>query len=97
MGYGPQIGVSREGHPVFLYVDPQSNTRTYVVVLPDGRAFYSDEQGRITVPNTGKDNPLALALAGGALGLLFGEVPGALIGFIAGAILGRQISKKPGG
>jgi hypothetical protein len=47
MGYGPQLANSHEGYPVYLYTDPHSQMTTYAVVLPDGRAFYSDAHRRI--------------------------------------------------
>jgi hypothetical protein len=93
--YGPQIAQSPEGFPVCLYTDPQSKLNRYVVVLPDGRAFYSDQHGRI-VSTPAESNPeVALALVGGIIGLLTGFGPGgALLGGLVGAILGKQAAKQ---
>src|SRR2546430_1475730 len=82
-GYGHQVGTSSEGFPVYLYTDPNSKLRTYVVLLPDGRAFYSDRRGRI-VSDIKDASPAveALALVGGIVGLLIGGAPGAILGGI---------------
>jgi len=71
----------------------------YVVVLPDGRAFYSDSHGRIGANATGNDVQAALALVGGALGFLLGEGmgaggAGAIAGALVGAFAGHELSKK---
>ncbi len=91
VGYGPQIGRSPEGFPVYQYTDPQSKLTTFVVVLPDGRAFYSDERGKIVstpvfLP-TGVDSQVGLALLGGIIGLALGGGP---LGAIVGGILRPQ-------
>ena len=93
--YGPQVTQSPEGFPVCLYTDPHSKLNRYVVILPDGRAFYSDEHGRI-VSTPAESNPeVALAVVGGIIGLLTGLGPGAaLLGGLAGALLGKQAAKK---
>ena len=98
MRYNRQVGTSREGHPVYLYTDPTTGTTRFVVVLPDGRAFYSDQYGRISPPGT-NDKAVGGALLGGlVLGLAFGPA-GAIIGAIAGAVVGNEASKgeKKGG
>lgn len=90
MGYGPQIGTSREGYPVYLYTDARTNVTRPVVVLPDGRAFYSDAGGRIGSTPAEPDKQVGLALIGGLIGLAFGggfAVLGALIGAAAGGAL----------
>jgi hypothetical protein len=96
-GYGPQVGRSQEGYPVYLYTDPQTRLRRYVVILPDGRALYSDAQGRIGPRQSEAQKQTALALLGGLIGLGAGGPVGALIGAIAGAIVGSEISKKKQG
>ncbi len=30
-GYGPRVGQSPEGYPIFLYTDPRSRVMSYVV------------------------------------------------------------------
>jgi uncharacterized membrane protein len=96
MGYGPRVAFSHEGYPVYLYTDPHSQMRTYVVVLPDGRAFYSDARGRIVATPAESDKQVAGALVGGLTGLaLFGPV-GAIVGAFLGAIAGNELSKKGG-
>ncbi len=93
-GYGPQVGKSREGYPVYLYTDPQSRLTTYVVVLPDGRAFYSDIRGRIVSKPVEANNQIALALVGGILGAVLGGPEGAILGALLGAAAGELLSKK---
>lgn len=98
MGYGRQVGSSREGYPVHIYTDPRTGITRFVVVLPDGRAFYSDQYGRISPPGA-NDKAVGGALVGGLLaGLAFGPA-GAIIGAIAGALIGNEASKaeKKGG
>jgi hypothetical protein len=97
VGYGSTpIGQSSEGFPVYLYTDPNSKLRTYVVVLPDGRAFYSDRRGRIvSTPKDASPQVELLALIGGAVGLLVGGgAPGAILGGIIGAALGQAAKKR---
>jgi hypothetical protein len=94
MGYGPQVAKSREGYPVYLYTNPSSRTTTYVVVLPDGRALYSDAHGRIVANPVESDKQVAGAAVGGIAGLAaFGPV-GGIVGAILGAIVGNELSKK---
>jgi len=94
VGYGPVIGKSPEGFPVHLYTNPISKLTTYIVVLPDGRAFYCDRRGRI-VSDIKEASPAveALAIVGGLFGLVIGGAPGAILGGIIGAALG-QVAKK---
>jgi hypothetical protein len=94
-GYGPQVTQSPEGYPVYLYTNPHSKLTSYVVALPDGRAFYCDQQGRIVSTPTDANPEVALALVGGIIGLLIGAGPGgAILGGLIGAALGKQASKK---
>jgi hypothetical protein len=96
MGYGPQVAISHEGYPVYLYTDPHSQMTTYVVVLPDGRAFYSDAHGRIVATPVESDKQVAGAALAGLAGLaLFGPV-GGIVGAIVGAIVGNELAKKGG-
>jgi hypothetical protein len=94
-GYGTfPIGKSPEGFPVYLYTDPISKLRTYIVVLPDGRAYYCDRQGRIvSTPQDASPAVEALAIVGGVIGAFIGGAGGAVLGGIIGAALG-QIAKK---
>ncbi len=97
VGYGPQVGHSPQGFPLYLYTDPNSKLTTYVVVLPDGRAFYSDRNGRIVSKPTEANPQVALALVGGIIGLAVGGGPlGAILGGIIGAAVGNEASKKRG-
>jgi len=93
MGYGRQVGTSREGYPIYLYIDPSTNLTRHVVVLPDGRAFYSDPQGRITTTPNAADKQVGFAIIGGLLGLAFGGA-GAILGALIGAAAGNLLSKK---
>jgi hypothetical protein len=67
MGYGRQIGISREGYPIYLFTDVRTNVSRPVVVLPDGRALYSDENGRIITTPAEPDRQVGLALVGGLI------------------------------
>jgi hypothetical protein len=96
-GYGPPVGRSPEDYPVYIYTDPQSQLSTYVVVLPDGRAFYSDQHGKIVANPIESDRQVGLAVLGGIVGFLLGFGPvGAITGALVGAIAGGQISKRQG-
>ena|ERR1700730_7246240 len=93
-GYGPQVGQSREGYPIFLYTDPHTKLVSYVVVLPGGKAFSSDSEGRILTTYGNQANiEAASALVLGTLGLLFGGAIGGIVGASAGAIVGSQLKK----
>jgi len=94
VGYGPQIGSSPEGFPIYPYTDPQTKFTTYVVVLPDGRAFYCDAQGRIVATPNEASVRTFLALVGGAGGFLLGGAAGAIAGAIAGAVVGAIAGDK---
>jgi len=94
-GYGPPVGQSAEGFPIYLYTDPNSRLTSYVVVLPDRRAFYSDQYGRIISKPTDTNPQVALALLGGIVGLAMGLGPvGAIVGGILGAAVGNEAAKK---
>jgi len=94
VGYGPQVGTSPEGYPVYSYTDPQTLLSSFVMVLPDGRAFYSDAHGRFVIPPPQSNAPVAGALVLGTAGFFVGGAPGAIIGALVGAIVGNQASKK---
>jgi hypothetical protein len=95
-GYGPQVGQSREGYPIFLYTDPQTKLVSYVVVLPKGRAFPSDAEGHILTTYGDQANMEAVtAIVLGAGGLLLGGPIGGIVGALAGAIVGSQLKKHP--
>jgi hypothetical protein len=96
MGYGQQVAISHEGYPVYLYTDPHSQMTTYVVVLPDGRAFYSDAHGRIFAPTVESDKQAAGAALVGLAGLAFFGPVGGIVGAIVGAIVGNELAKKGG-
>ena len=92
-GYGPIVGQSPEGNPIYLYTDPHSRIISYVVVLPDGRTtFYSDAQGRI--PRSEVDAEVAGAIVTGTLGALAGGPIGGIVGAIAGAIAAKLLRKQ---
>lgn len=94
-GYGPMVGRSHQGYPIYLYTDPQSKLTSYVVVLPDNRAFYCDQQGSIVANPVEAKKQIALALIGGTTGFLLGGPAGALIGAVAGLIL-SELPKRAG-
>lgn len=94
MGYGPLVGHSPEGFPVYLYTDPRSKLTQFVVVLPDHRAFYCDGNGRI-VSRPAEANPqVAGAVVGGLIGFAVGGPLGAIVGGILGAAVGNEASKR---
>ncbi len=93
MGYGSQVGTSRQGHPIYLYTDERTRLTSYVVVLPDGRAFYSDAQGNLSAAPVEPDRQIGLALIGGLIGLAFGG-GGAILGALIGAVAGGLLDKK---
>jgi hypothetical protein len=55
-GYSSSVGRSREGYPIYLYTDPHTKRASYVVVLPNGRAFYSDSEGQIITTSSNQGN-----------------------------------------
>jgi hypothetical protein len=93
-GYGPKIGQTPQGYPIYPYTDPDSKVVSYVVVLPDGRAFYSDAYGNIGRPGGEVDAEVAGAIVTGTLGALTGGPVGAVVGAIAGAIVGKLLKKQ---
>jgi hypothetical protein len=97
MGYSYQrpVGTSPEGNPIYLYKDPGSDTYRYVVVGPDGRAFYSDPYGRILQPGGGADPGFVGAVVGGLVGFIAGPV-GVIVGAVAGAVALNLLSKHNG-
>jgi hypothetical protein len=95
-GYCPQVGQSREGHPIFLYTDPQTKLVGYVVILPNGRAFSSDAEGHLLTTYGNQANVEAVtAIVLGTGGLLLGGAIGGIVGALAGAIVGSQLKKHP--
>jgi|SRR5580658_10403945 hypothetical protein len=94
-GYGPQVGQSREGYPIFLYTDPQTKLVSYVVALPDGRVFSSDSEGRLLTTYGNQANVEAVtAMVLGTGGLLLAGPIGGIVGALAGAIVGSQFKKR---
>jgi hypothetical protein len=93
-GYGPMIGRSKEGHPIYIYTNPRSRSVHYVVVLPDGNAYLSDADGQIGTTPEESPAELAGAMVAGAGGLLLGGPVAGIIGAIVGAIVGNQIKKR---
>jgi len=89
VGYGPQVGTSHQGHPIYVYTDPRTGIISHVVILPDGRAFYSDAKGRIESAPAEPNKPVGLAVLGGLVGLAAGGGVGAIIGALFGAIAGN--------
>jgi len=100
-GYGPQVGRSSQGYPIYLYTDPHSRLMSYVVVKPDGRAFYSDDRGNVRQPHPEADVEVvsamvSVAIVGGGVGAIAGLGPvGAVVGAIAGAIAGKMLKRQP--
>jgi len=69
--------------------------RSYVVVFPDGRSFYSNEKGQILGPPSAKiDTEVTGAIVTGTLGALAGGPVGGIIGAIAGALLAAKFKKQ---
>ena len=94
VGYGPLVGHSQQGFPIYLYTDPQSKLRYFVTVLPDQRAFYCDQRGNIVATPVEANKGVALALLGGTTGFLLGGPVGALIGALAGLVLSELPTKR---
>lgn len=94
-GYGPLVGHSPQGFPIYLFTDPQSKLTCYVIVLPDSRAFYCDKQGKIVAKPVAANQEIILALIGGTTGFALGGALGAAIGAITGLIL-SEFSKNQG-
>jgi hypothetical protein len=94
--FGPIVGHSAEGFPVYLYTDPRSKLTSYVVMFPDGRSFYSNEGGQILGPPSsgGIDSEVTGAIVTGTLGALAGGPVGGIIGAIAGAFLAGKLKKQ---
>jgi hypothetical protein len=92
--YGPIIGHSPEGYPIYVYKDPRSNVESYVVALPDGRAFYSDAHGRLGQPRNEMEAEVTGAIVAGTLGGLTAGPAGAILGAIAGALMGKILKKR---
>jgi hypothetical protein len=94
--YSPEpIGKSREGYPVYLYQEPILAEPRFVVQLPNGRAVFSDREGRIN-PIPDKDNIVTGAILGGVLGTLVAGPVGGVSGAAAGAIATRFWLKRRG-
>jgi hypothetical protein len=95
--YGPIIGRSPQGFPVYLYTDPHSRRVSYVVVFPNGQPFYSNDKGLILGQPAGEaDAEVAGAIVTGTLGALAGGPVGGIIGAIAGAVAGKLLKKQSG-
>ena len=95
--YGPIVGQTPEGFPIHLYTDPISRFRTYVVVSPNGQAFYSNERGQIVSSSSGStrvDSEVTGAIVTGTLGALAGGPVGAILGAIAGAFIAGKLKKQ---
>ena len=90
-GYREQVGQSPEGYPVYLYEDILSGTRRYVVVLPNGRAAFSDSKGRVVYP---VNTRFTGAMLGGLGGLFVGGPIGGIVGAVLGAVVGNGVSDK---
>ena len=91
--YQGPLGTNTQGWPIYLHRDIDSNEWRYVVVLPDGRAFYSDANGHIghvTRENNAVLGATIVGLGGLALGGPVGGIVGALIGAFATETLWRR-------
>jgi hypothetical protein len=93
-GYGAQVGRSPEGYPIYLYTDPHTRALRYVVVLPNGQAYFSDANGKVGPPASDANVGVATALLGGILGFVFGGGSGAVLGAIAGAVAANELTKR---
>ncbi|MDA1312352.1 MAG: hypothetical protein O2968_03360 [Acidobacteria bacterium] len=90
-GYREKVGESSEGYTIYLYDDARSGVLRYVVVLPNGRAAFSDSHGRVGYPvNTGYMG----AMLGGIGGLLVGGPVGGIVGAVLGAVVGGEVRSK---
>ena len=90
-GYGPRVGQTPQGYPIFLYTDPRSKIMSYVVVQPDGRAYYSDSQGR----NVGKPHGAAdAAIAGAMIGGMLGAIAGPAVAMFGAVVAGQALDKR---
>ena len=94
-GYIDQVGENSQGYPIYLYHDPRSGSVRYVVVLPDGKAVYSDPAGNITSATGQSSNAATGAMLFGLGGLALAGPLGGIVGAIAGAVVGPKIFRKP--
>jgi hypothetical protein len=94
-GFGPVVSHSREGYPVYVYKDPRSKAIGYAVILPDGRAYLSDAQGRINAGSNEGAAEVGGALALGTSALLLGAGPvGGVVAALVGAIAANRLRKR---
>jgi hypothetical protein len=94
-GYGPKVGQSREGYPIFLYTDPHTKLASYVVVHPGNRVFPCDSEGRVLATYGSQANvEAATAIVLGTGGLFLGGPIGGIVGALAGALVGSQFKKR---
>ena len=93
-GYKDLVGHNSRGHPIYLYQEPRSGMLRYIVVLPNGRAVYSDPAGNIGYPADESANRMTGAMLGGLGAFALAGPVAALAGAVAGAILGDAIFKN---
>lgn len=87
--YSPEpIGTSPEGYPVYLYQERILAEPRFVVRLPNGKAVYSDRQGKIN-PIPDGDSIVTTAILAGFGGIFLAGTFGGLAGAAAGAVATR--------
>jgi hypothetical protein len=92
--YSPEpIGMSPQGHPVFLYQERILAEPRFVVQLPNGKAVFSDRQGRIN-PISNGDQVVTAAILAGFGGIVLAGTVGGLTGAVAGAAITRMWLKR---
>jgi hypothetical protein len=92
--YSPEpIGTSPEGFPVYLYQERILAEPQFVVQLPNGKAVFSDRQGRIN-PIPDSDNVLTAAMLAGVGGIVLAGPLGGIAGAAAAAMAMKLWFKK---
>jgi hypothetical protein len=87
--YSPEpIGTSSEGNPVYLYQERILAEPRFVVKLPNGKAVFSDREGRINPISEGDSMMTAMFFTTFA-----GVLLGGTVGGLAGAGLGVAATK----
>ena len=78
---------SADGNPVYREIDPKTKRPVLVVLMPNGKAYFADAEGRPTRPSGA--NSTTGAVVGGMVGLIWGPL-GALVGAGIGALTRRH-------
>ncbi len=95
--YRGPLGSNAQGWPIYLHRDLHSSEWRHVVVLPDGRVFYSDAAGHIGHVAARENNTVLGATIFGLGGLALGGPVGGIVGAIIGAVASETLFAAEGG